>query len=125
MMHARNSTREVEAGRSEVQGYLQLPSKLGYRKTCLKKKVPGEIWVQGYISVVTAIREAEARGLSSELKLETTGTQGRGLCDHLSLTRPGSGPYLLASLVCPPPHGLASSLLCAWTKQPDVDQHRA
>lgn len=37
---------------------------LGYRKTCLlKKKVPGEIWVQGYISVVTAIREAEARGL--------------------------------------------------------------
>lgn len=38
MMHARNSTREVEAGRSEVQGYLQLPSKLGYRKTCLKKK---------------------------------------------------------------------------------------
>lgn len=38
MMHARNSTREVEAGRSEVQGYPQLHSKLGYRKTCLKKK---------------------------------------------------------------------------------------
>lgn len=28
-----------------------------------KKKVPREIWVQGYISVVTTIREAEARGL--------------------------------------------------------------
>lgn len=32
-------------------------------KPVFKKKVPGEIWVQGYISVVTAIREAEARGL--------------------------------------------------------------